>query len=183
MVDHINLKENLKKFDEEIKLKYSGKVIFDGIVDWDNDSYENSETKILWILKEANMKAPDDLSEFLFKFITPKHTSFKSTWGFVLEITNAILTKAHDWENDVTIGHILLTRDKLLEKNAVINIKKIGGTGRSNNSDILKYYNNDKDIIFKQIEYLSPDIIINASGVNNLFDTLKKRKASQCRSI
>ena len=172
MANYSIIKEKLKELDEEIRTRYPNSIL-DGIIDWENESYELFEPKILWILKEANMKGPDDLSDYLCNYIKTKDSSFRATWKFVLEITNAIIKNAQDWENEVTVGNVLL-EEGLLKKIAVINIKKSGGGGRSDMSVINDFYDQDKDIIHRQIQYLAPNIIINASGVDVLFDTLKK---------
>jgi len=73
------------------------------------------------------------------------HSHWKRTWGLVMEISYAI-----------------------------INVNKTSGTSKSNYKVIDAHYRDNKDIISGQIDAISPNIIINCSGVHKLFNDIKK---------
>jgi hypothetical protein len=167
--------EKLKEIDEEIKARHPEKYVLDGIVDIDGDGFDKADPQILWILKEANMrnypKNAFDLSEHL-REIESRHSSFRTTWKLVLEISFAVMKKAQIWKNDVPEGRILL-KEGFMRQIAVIEVKKSFGGGKSDQTDIDDYYEKDKDIILAQINAIEPDFIINGSRVEKLFNDLK----------
>jgi hypothetical protein len=177
----MNCYEKLKELDKEIKFRYPEKPVFDGIVDFYDDNFNKAKKKILWILKEANMRNWEgeylDLSEHL-RTMDSKHGSFKTTWRLVLEISYAIMENAQNWEDDVTVGEVLL-KEGLMKQLAVIEVKKTFGGGDSDQGEIDTYYKKDKDIILAQIEVIEPDFIINGSGVIALFDDLKNGESKE----
>jgi len=169
----------LKEIDEQIKTRYPGKVILDGIVD--PETFEKMETKILWILKETNGFGENlekngwwSLNESLYEDVG-NHTNWKRTWGLVMEITYAIIHKARNWEEVPLLAH-LKDKDNTIRQIAVINVKKTPGNSKSNYKKIKANYHSNKYIILGQIEAISPNVIINCSGVNELFNDLKTGK-------
>jgi hypothetical protein len=89
-----------------------------------------------------------------------------------MEISDAILNKAQNWEEEVPLLDQLIKEDTI-KKISVINIKKSGGGSVSNQHVINDAYDKDKDIIMAQIDAIAPDIIINASRVDALFNDIK----------
>jgi hypothetical protein len=167
----------LKEIDETIKRLYPNNAVLDGIVD--DEIYANTTPKILWVLKESNITTPETtykngwfgLNDYLREDIT-EYSDWQRTWGLVLEISDAILHNAQEWENDVPLIDRLL-KEEIIKKIAVINIKKTGGGSNSDQLELDNFYEKDKKIILAQIEAIAPDIIINASRVISLFDDLK----------
>jgi hypothetical protein len=170
----------LKEIDEKIKGLHPNDAVLDGIVD--DEIYENEKItpkKILWVLKESNITTPETtykdgwfgLNDYLRENITEYH-DWKRTWGLVMEISDAILHNAQDWEEEVPLVDRLLKED-VIKKIAVINIKKSGGGADSDQGIINASYKDNKGIIFDQIHAIAPDIIINASRVDALFNDIK----------
>jgi hypothetical protein len=171
----------LKELDEEVKTRHPEKYVLDGIVDIDGDGFDKAEKKILWILKEANMRNyPEnyfDLSGHL-REMDVRHPSFRTTWKLVLEISFAVMKRAQIWKNDVPEGEIL-QKEGFMKQLAVIEVKKLFGGGQSGQTDIDNYYEKDKDIILAQIDAIEPDFIINGSRVEKLFNDLKTGESKE----
>ena len=66
-----------------------------------------------------------------------------------------------------------------------MNLKKTNGISQSNNDDILKYVDNDKDFIVKEINIIDPDVIIccgNIFYLNSVFNEIKFNDSYYCFS-
>jgi hypothetical protein len=171
--------DKLIELDEKIKERYKNNAVLDGIVNFDKFIDMETNPKILWILKESNIANPETaykngcfpLNESLNEDIS-KHSNWKRTWELVMEISDAILHNAQDWQDEVPLIDRLL-KEEVIKKIAVINIKKTGGGAGSDQKVINDFYQKDKDIINEQISAIAPDIIINASRVDALFNDLK----------
>jgi hypothetical protein len=173
----------LKKLDEKIKGLYPNNAVLDGIVD--DELYEKTTPKILWVLKESNITTPETtykngcfgLNDYLREDVTG-YSDWQRTWGLVMEISDAILHNAQDWKNEVPLIKRLL-EEGIIKKIAVINIKKNGGGASSEQETINDHYQKNKSIIMEQINAIAPDIIINASRVKALFSELKTGESRQ----
>lgn len=179
------LREKETEIDNEIIERYNGEFpSLDGVVNWER--YLTAPKKILWVLKEGN--DPDNGIEdmrSIHRFgtedsVIPNYKRWKSTYKKLLYVTHGILTETYLWndmsdiENDGTIDGQFH-----LEDIAIINLKKVTGGGTANINQIYDYYVGAKDIIFKQIDFFEPDIIINGSRINQfLFDYLGERNIS-----
>jgi hypothetical protein len=124
--------------------------VIDGIIDVER--YWSSKYKILWILKEANYGGKNsNEGENLCCFYrdiekdSPKiqtHLTIKR----VMNATHRILSNLEPLEAFKSI--------------ACINIKKIPGSKKSSESEIKKAYDQNRVLLFEQIEVYNPDIII-----------------------
>jgi hypothetical protein len=169
------------KIDGLIKERYPNNAVLDGIVNF--NKFVETTPKILWVLKESNISSPETaykkgvfaLNESLNEDIT-KHSNWKMTWELVIEISDAIIHNAQNWQDEVPLIEKLL-KEEIIKKIAVINIKKSGGGTFSDQKVINDFYQKDKDIILAQIKAIVPDIIINGSRVEALFDDLKTGKS------
>ena len=165
---------NKKLLDETVKYfstKYPpnfGKSAYvsDGIVNL--AEYKKTSTKILWVLKEVNAKDPEkdwSVSDWLNQDNwTKEYPKWKRTYSKLLKTTWAILNKK--WDNIPPAERIT----DIIRKIAYINIKKTAGKAKSKDTEINQYFNEEKDMILKQIEAIAPDIIINASHVESILN-------------
>jgi len=166
-------------FDEEIKSIWKYPVL-DGIVNL--KKYKATSPKILWILKEANKSEGikeiwdhrefhEDVTSYLYWYRTYTKIIYVS-YGIINNILNYNSLPPLD-ENAFCNG------DYVLNKIAIINLNKGGGSSRSNNSVIKNHYFKNKDFHHRQIKAFKPDIIINASGVWELFSDLTNDEYKQ----
>ena len=167
--------DRLIELDEKIKERYPNKVVLDGVVN--HNIFIKKSPKILWILKEANASEDAfknevfELNASLDEDVTA-HDNWKSTWGLVMEISYSIFHKAKVWEEEVPLVDVL-AKEGTIKNIAIINVKKPGGGSVSDQGVINEYYKKDKDIILAQIEAIAPDIIINCSRVDALFNDIR----------
>lgn len=138
----------------------------DGIVNV--AEYQNTSPKILWILKEVNAANPErpwSVCKWLAEDNwTKEYPEWKRTYSKLLKTTWAILNKR--WDNIPPAERIT----DIIRKIAYINIKKTAGKAKSKDTEINRYFNEEKDMILKQIEAIAPDIIINASHVERILN-------------
>jgi len=142
--------------------------VLDGITDF--STFESSSMKILWILKEANQdpeKGPhkDDLTNYHRNVTTYKN--WRRTYKMIIKSSYGLLNNKNyeDIPNESIITDVM-------SQIAYINVKKTGGTGKSNDNVILNAFHENKNLLLEQIEAIEPEIIINASGVEDLSNTL-----------
>jgi len=146
----IKLHEELLK---ELQTKYPTAVL-DGAVN--NDQWcSQKDKRLLWILKEVNDFAGDlrdllnDPNELC------KYSRWKSTYGLVAEVSYGLLTG--EWVED---ADRLVKDEKILQKIAVINVNKTGGTAKSETQKLVEAAERFHEVIFKQVQFLDPDIVI-----------------------
>ncbi len=130
-------------------------VYSDGIVD--EEEYFSSEYKILYILKELN--APKgwqekDLRPFL------RTTTRPQTWRNIARWTEGIMNIRENFPWEELKDYDGERQKKYIRKIAAINIKKTPGKHTSSGSEIYNATDLFSDIIQKQAEEYSPDIII-----------------------
>ena len=135
--------------------------IRDGIVNqriWDSQS-----TKICFFLKEAYQKDVPvwDLTNWLCNENGGDGAVVKM-WRTVAEFTYGLLNT-----NESTIPSYYeaksLTqsdRSRLLQYISVVNVKKSNGESRSERGDLLKYVIADADLLRREIELISPNVIV-----------------------
>ncbi|MCU0351834.1 MAG: hypothetical protein MUF43_13565 [Flavobacterium sp.] len=180
----LKLQDNI---DKEIKYKYNYKSLIeeelhpnlDGIICM--DKYLKSQKKILWILKETNggfdsehesWNAREGLYEKFNKSNCPDMHYNYQTYDKMVYVSKMILenlewSKIQNRKNNPEITQIL-------HHTAIINLKKIPGSSKANDKTILKYYKQYKDIIWKQIDYMKPDIVICAGTFWIMENDIKK---------
>lgn len=155
---------------EQLEIDHSKRFVEDGIVDekmWENGS------KILYLLKEAYTTGDTDEGFSL----TEAHKRYDwrnyhtSIWFRVAEWTNGINVINSMSIDEVVKGELNVVptykyyKDGELDDNlnceiSFVNIKKSNGKSTSDNEELKKYCDFDKEFIKKQIEIINPKIII-----------------------
>lgn len=135
----------------------------DGIID--KKQYVCAPYKILWILKETNGQDFELAWALGYQAKQKNWGGFHKTYRRVVQISSAILEKNWDSMSDAKQKFPVI-----IPQIAVININKTGGTSKSKHTEILAYYNQNKQLLMRQIKAINPDIIINANQVNEMFD-------------
>lgn len=132
----------------EWQQKYSfSAFIKDGIVD--TQKYE--QPHVLFVLRDMNCSHPNDLCKDL-----RTHGSGAKTWCNIGRWTKALLDQAEEYPYDMSAEK----RIEQISRVAVMNIKKEGGTARSDGKTLLSYAKEQKEMLFRQIELCDPHIII-----------------------
>ena len=133
----------------------------DGIIDV--KTYFSENTKVLFILKEANWpNGQGDMKEYLKN--PQLQGNWWKTWNNIARWTIALL--------DGTSYPKTITREyraTVLRRIAFINLKKEGGDNQADAVELIEAAKEDKEYINKQIEMYRPDIIIccGKSGKSN----------------
>jgi len=151
-------KDSIKEIDNLFnELEFNNvKPVTDGIIDI--SQYEKAKFKILWILKEANSEEGGwDLKGFIANNLIGYH-NWRRTYKMIIYTTWGILNdfpkwekRSRNWEEE---------NISILRKTAIINLKKIPGPSVSSDRVIKEQFQENKSIIFKQIDTYNPDIII-----------------------
>ncbi|MDX2189568.1 MAG: hypothetical protein SFY32_06875 [Bacteroidota bacterium] len=145
----LNSNNFFKKW-EDISEEYVSKIVKDGIIN--TSEYKVISPKILFICKEPNdpEQNPGDFREWWKEGAFGSFSYRISEWAFGL-INNfppfSEISKSNAY-------------DSYLQKIALINIKKIGGTGNANHSEIMKHFLVSKELLKKQIQIINPEIIV-----------------------
>jgi hypothetical protein len=173
----------LHEIEDEFSRKYGTCFVHDGIIcdghDDEDDYFEKLDpgTRILWILKESNKeenigKNPKGwyLREYLWEIAVGKEPGkqWKKSYLLVAKISYAIINGISTFgaiPDDESIKSIF-------KEIAAINVKKTNGCSKADDSEIALYYRNDKQLILDQIGAIQSEIIINCSGVKELFNDL-----------
>ena len=145
-------------------------MYIDGIVN--EFFYNKCPLKILWILKEVNHDG--DLDEWnMCEILQDIKTNYGIEKGF-----------ARTFAPIVHLSYGLINRKKwtevpyhyddpniidILKNIAYINVKKTSGGSRIHNSSLQNAYNENQEKLYKQINSISPDIII-YGGTFHLFE-------------
>ncbi len=87
------------------------------------------------------------------------NASSKPTWHPIIYVSYGILHGFKTWHE---MDWIRNSTDmaEILRKIAFINVNKLSGKRKSDNTQILEYYKQNKEIIAKQIQAFKPDIVI-----------------------
>mgnify|MGYP005850322515 CR=1 FL=1 len=166
--------KKMKTFDDNIKKiaeHYDKVPIFDGLVS--DQDYQNSDIKIMWILKEANSTEEDeswDLREHILNELKTDKGILKGwspTFKKIIYVTNGILNNL-SWNDELYHPSYKPEVIDELKKIAFINIKKVGGGSVANKNELSKYYDYSKHLLFEQINEYNPNIII-FGGTYNFF--------------
>ena len=170
-----------EEFDPIIRKEWESPVVLDGITCL--KKYNAAPIKILWVLKEGNEHEKVERDHRKFHQDVTVYPNWKSTYKNIIFPTYGIL---HNLEynnlpplnDDATVND-----DYILENIALININKNGGTGRSNRTVIESHYSKHKDVLLQQIEGINPDVIINCSRVNRLFNDVAEKYGLEKRQF
>ena len=152
-----------KQLLSELRTKYP-KAIRDGAVN--EDSWSNlPNNRVLWVLKEVNDFMGDLRNLLNNQEELYKYSNWKATYGLVAKVSYGILNQLGwgEWAENVDK---LVKEDRILQKIAVININKCGGTSASDPKALTEAAEKFHDIIVKQIELLDPNVVI-LGGVND----------------
>jgi len=154
--------------------------ILDGIVD--PERFLSAKYKILWILKEPYDDFDDegvpfgggwDLKEVLkSKNSIQEYEGGKPTFKPMLYTSWGILNNFCLW-NDMGNVEKDISMMEALKSIAYINVKKIPGHKSSYYKVIQDAYDQHKNILLKQIEYINPDIIIGGSTLGLFLNDLQ----------
>jgi hypothetical protein len=148
---------------EKIAKHHRRAPIFDGVVS--EKDYQESDIKILWVLKEANSSGENnswDMREHIknkLKTDTGIFKGWSSTFKKIIYVTNAILNNL-SWNDELYHPSYKPEVIDNLKKIAYINIKKTGGGSSANHKEIQTYYEFSKTLLHNQIKEFSPNIII-----------------------
>lgn len=151
---------------------YKGKFQRDGIIN--EELYNQAERKILFIEKEPNNPNQEsgDYRDWWNEEMYYAFTYRIAEWSFGLLKEFPSYDKVWLDENEV---------HKMLKSIAFMNVKKIGGTGNSKESEMLEHAKKNFEFIHKQIEIIKPEIIITGfsweSLVDSIFPKVKWRKS------
>lgn len=133
----------------------------DGIIDL--DEWVNTDPKILFILKEAyhsegySQNEHYDLADDL-KSNGPWNGIWNNISNWIYAILNTTTHYLADYKDVYEMTKE--SSNNLLRKAAVINIKKSNGKSTSNDEELKRYANSDKELLKRQIELISPDVIV-----------------------
>ncbi len=158
-------RERLEEINQNL-IKENDYPVLDGITNY--DQFGKSGLKILWIMKEANQSKgqhQDDLR--VFHRNVKGYARWRRTYKIIIKSTYGILHHLNfdDVPDESNISDVL-------NEIAFINVKKTGGGSSSNWTTIAEHYNKNKNLILEQITCIEPDIIINASRVEDLSNIL-----------
>lgn len=148
--------------------------ITDGIVD--KDKWNQSETKIMFLLKEAYDSKRKEGTWDLPKYIQRKKVSgrtLKPMAQWACGVSHVINDKEiYSYQaSGEDVEHALLS-------SAIINLKKSQGKHKSNHNDLKLYVETDWHFIKKQIEVIKPTIIICGNTWGLIKDKLSYNKIS-----
>lgn len=133
----------------------------DGIVNL--ESYNKSEIKILWILKEVNHDGDIedwDMTKILQELKTENgiEKGFEKTFGPIVYTTYGILKKKI-WDEIPYYSKEPEIID-VLKEIAYINVNKISGNSTTHFSTLENAYIKNKALLFEQINEINPSVII-----------------------
>ncbi len=131
-------------------------IVLDGAVD--PLRFARAAPRILWILREPNGGGPWSLCEYL-RDPSKGYNRWKMTAGLLIRVSHGLLNGLPpwgDWANDPA------PITDCLRDVAVININKRGGGARADLSRLARSGEDFGPFILKQIESLSPTVVIMA---------------------
>ena len=160
--------DDINEFDDKTYqlYGYDSVLVLDGIINV--ASYNLSNHKILWILKEPYGEDAFKYSDYIngFEFGKSFPTS-RAMWEKITYVNYGILNNYQLWADFKT-----LYKDenvfRALHNCALINLKKNPGKTKSNHSEIRNAYQRYKDRIHEQLKFINPDIIICGGTFNFL---------------
>lgn len=146
--------------------------IIDGIID--QEKYDASKYKIMWILKEGNVSDEDKVNNVAINLCTGfisghhrKNALSVPTFRKMIYATFGILYPEIEW-SDVPFANE--GAYEAMQQVAYININKYPAGSVSNYTTIKQAYADNKQVILNQIKECDPNIII-FGGTWNYFET------------
>lgn len=148
--------------------EYKGKFVRDGIIN--EQLYQTTSLKILFIMKEPNDPKQEawDFRDWWKEKIKYAFSYRIGEWSYGL--LNNFPPYDDIWTNPDSVH-------KAIQQIAIMNIKKSGGAGNSEYERMLDHLKLNFDYLEKQVQIISPDIII--TGLtwkelrNGLFNEVK----------
>ena len=151
----------------------------DGIIN--EDIFNGQSLKILFILRETHEETDNEedkggwhIKEVIEKWIN-WDTSRIPTYENIVDTISTIFKKNRSRE--------------IIEEVAIINIKKIPGTKKSNKSVLAKHFNDNKERLCQEIKKINPDVII-FGGTAHYFEkywkinrNMFKKERGECNYI
>lgn len=165
-MENENKTQQLNQLFEEWEQKvpeYLGKFVKDGILN--EKLYNKAAHKILFIEKEPNNpgQEPGDFREWWKDNITHGFSFRIAEWAY--GILNNFPEFDSIWENNAMYNEVI-------HKIAFMNIKKSGGKGVSDYNEMIKHLNQNIEFIHREIEIISPDIVITGVSWPELLEEL-----------
>lgn len=148
----------------------------DGIIK--EELFHKASEKILWILKEPfgrnEAKKEFDYLGYINKFSleeTKIYDTSSRMWHNITHCNYGIYSGGILWDN---MDNCWQNEDVFssLHKSALINLKKVPGTTKSDYDEIKNYYSQGKEIILKQIDAINPTIIICGGTLKFIYNDL-----------
>jgi len=162
----MSIRENEEKLFNRWKRRRPS-LVKDGVVN--EESYTQSDTKLLFLLKEANDRGGGgwDLRDFL------QEGARGQTWNNVTRWVRGIrsLSEEIPWSDleEITPAQ----RTQFLRSICVINFKKTPGGGTTDNDELERIAEEDRDYLNEQFSFYNPDLIVCGGSVTeHLFDKL-----------
>jgi hypothetical protein len=157
-----------RTLDDEIFTIWGKDAFLDGITC--HDKFAKAKYKILWILKEVNDR--DNRNHNRREF----HAQVQGVQTFynIMRVCYAILNNIERYDKKllaISKDECLINNCIVLDEIAIINVKKSGGRNITMPGTIDREYlkQDVKSFLIKQIDFINPQIIINSSGVKQLF--------------
>ncbi|MEQ9089533.1 MAG: hypothetical protein RIE52_00500 [Balneola sp.] len=132
--------------------------IEDGIID--PVRWEKSETKVLFILREAYLEEGETEGFNLVKNLREEEheKKGKSTWRNLAKWA-ALLTESITWDEKKDLPKDWFKYQEAFLSTALINVKKSGGEKTTDIEEIKSIAKEEKELLSRQIEIINPDII------------------------
>lgn len=148
---------------EQTVSEYKNKFVRDGIID--EGLYADATPKILYVTKEPNNpeQTAGDFREWWKDEIVYTFSYRLAEWSYGL--LNDFPQYDNIWTNKESA-------QKALQSIALMNIKKSGGGGTANYLKMMEHVKTNFDFLHRQIEIISPDIIILGTSWKELRDGL-----------
>lgn len=162
------------EFDSIIKQEWGLPIVYDGITKI--SEYKEAPVKILWILKEGNENTEQEERDHrdFHTDMSNYYSGWKATYKNIILPTYGILHNLAYKDLPVLNDDATINNEYVLNKIALINVNKNGGGSMANPVVIEENYTKHKEILLQQIEGIAPDVIINCSRVNRLFNDVCK---------
>ena len=132
---------------------------------FNRDQYQKARYRIVWVLKEALEYGFNSQQECFRDAFQKKKLG--PTWGLMAYVAYGILNiddgKYLPWEEVPFNFQDSTGSAASLKSVASVNVKKVPNTrrdGTSDNKEIRDAFENNKDLIFKQLKALNPQILI-----------------------
>ena len=159
--------------------------IYDGVCDL--DGYLSSKPKVMWMLKEPNGQIEGgELEEGGWcvpeeSFTNLEETAGQPTWQVMIYVMYGYQNGLKYDDMDYVRNNLEMA--KVMQRIAYLNVSKLPGLNRSNESQIEQSYMQWKPILDKQIETYSPDVIVFGNTFAHFRNDFKNNSLVQIGNI